>query len=127
MPPGEGYSMGSGQFRVAVMGIAIVVLACAQLSASEDPYIGIESLDPAKGPVSGTVPIKVWFEEDIEFQKVEYFVDGESIGEDTSKPFSLDWDTTKVEDGEHTVQVKGTVDDGKTKESKPVVIEVDNN
>lgn len=118
-----------GQFRVAltVIVVVVVVMTCARLFASEDPWIGIESLDPAKGPVSGTIPIKVWFEEDIEFQKVECFVDGESIGEDTSKPFSLDWDTTETEDGEHTVQVKGTVDDGKVKESKPVVIEVDNN
>lgn len=119
----------SGQRRPAVLLVASVAVcvACALAVASEDPYIGIESLDPAKGPVSGTVEIAVWVEEDVELAKVEYFVDGESIGEDTSKPFSLDWDTKKAGDGEHTVQAKGTRDDGKLKETTPVVIEVDNN
>jgi hypothetical protein len=119
----------SGRRRPVVLLAASVVVcvACALALASEDPWIGIESLDPAKGPVSGTVEITVWVEEDVDFTKVQYFVDGESIGEDTSKPFSLDWDTTKAEDGEHTVQAKGTRDDGKLKETTPVVIEVDNN
>ncbi len=117
--------------HVRLVGAAVVCLAVlvflGSTLASEDPWIGIMSPDPGSGPVDGTVPIDVWVEEDSEFEKVEYFVDGQLIGEDTTKPFSLEWDTTSLEDAEHTIQAKGTIEGGIVKESKPVVIEVDNN
>jgi hypothetical protein len=114
------------RFALAFVVLMVAVAACTHLLACDDPPIGIMSVDPAKGPVSGTITIDVWLEEEVEFEKVEYFVDGESIGENTGKPYKLEWDTSKVKDGEHTLQAKGTVTDGKVRESKPVVVEVDN-
>ena len=111
---------------IVVIGLLVLVAVPRIVSASEDPWIGVMSVGDGTGTVSGVVTIREWVKEDAKFEKVEFFANAESIGTATAAPFSLDWDTAKVEDGEYKVQVKGTLADGKVKESKVVVVTVSN-
>ena len=60
--------------------------------------------NPANGAtVSGTVAVTANASDDIGVTQVEFFVDGGSIGVDTSAPYSASWNTTGYSDGSHTV------------------------
>jgi hypothetical protein len=48
--------------------------------------------------------------------RVEFYVDGAQIGDDSSEPFSLDWDTTAVSDGQVVLKVKAIDSSGQTAE-----------
>ena len=54
---------------------------------------------------------------------VEFFVDGASLGQDLSSPYSISWDTTTVADGPHTLSAAAaTADESAT--SDPVTVTV---
>lgn len=108
------------------VGLLVLLSVCCVVFASEDPWIGVNSVDPSKGPVTGIVDVRTWLSEEADFEQVEFYVDGSSIGVDSSQGFSLKWDTTKLKDGEYNLQVKGTSGSGKVKESQVVVITVKN-
>jgi hypothetical protein len=56
---------------------------------------------------------------------VDYLVDGQILGSATAAPWTLDWDTTGVTDGPHTVQATAHAPGGAT--SSPIVaVTVDN-
>ena len=110
----------------------IAVVACSLLvawhpvTACEDDWIGIDELVGGK-QVSGTLEITTKVKADVEWTKVEFFVDGKSVGPDADgPPFSIMWDTKQYTDGEHKLQAKGTLADGNVKESKVVAVTVDN-
>lgn len=54
---------------------------------------------------------------------VEFLVDGESIGEDTTAPFAVDW-TAPSEEGLYNLTAVATDNDGRTKTSRVVVVQV---
>jgi len=39
-------------------------------------------------------------------QKVEFYIDGSKVGEDTSSPYEYNWNTTTVSNGNHTIMAK---------------------
>ncbi len=45
---------------------------------------------------------------------VEFFVDGESIGTSSEEPFSINWDATGADLGQHAFSIKATKTDGST-------------
>lgn len=91
------------------------------------PPIGIEEeLGKDGASISGRVRIKVRVREDVTLSSVEFFVAEESLGKDTTAPYSLKWDTTTVKDGEHQLKVVGTDKDGEEVKSKVVEVTVDN-
>jgi serine protease len=53
--------------------------------------------------VSGNVNIEVNATDDIGITKIDFYVDSTFIGSDTTKPYSLIWDSTTVGDGLHTI------------------------
>lgn len=84
---------------------------------------------PADGAtVSGIVPINVDATPDI--VRVKLYIDGVYTNQkDTSPPFSIDWDSTTVAEGPHTVEFK-TNDDTDTDEgvfwTAPITVQVQN-
>ncbi len=52
--------------------------------------------------------------------QVEFFVDGSSIGTDTTEPYSFDWRTLKC--GKHTITVKATDNAGNTATTPELVV-----
>jgi len=70
----------------------------------------VDITNPADGSmVSGTtVAVTADASDDNGVEQVEFFVDTVSIGVDTSDPYGVAWDTTKVGDGTHTVTATAT-------------------
>jgi hypothetical protein len=81
---------------------------------------------PADGAeVWGTVTITATATDDGTVSEVEFFVDGTSVGTDTESPFQMNWSSSGVSDGDHTISATATDDDGETG-SDSVVVTVDN-
>jgi alpha-tubulin suppressor-like RCC1 family protein/chitodextrinase len=57
---------------------------------------------------------------------VEFLVDGATVGTASSLPFTMDWDTTALADGPHTLTVRKHANDGGTSLSDPVPVTVAN-
>jgi uncharacterized delta-60 repeat protein len=69
------------------------------------PQVSI--INPKNGQVvSDTVKIQVKATDNVGVTKVEYYIDGKKVGENTKSPYEYNWDTTKYANGNHTIQVK---------------------
>ena len=55
--------------------------------------------------VKGTCTILVTATSDVGIDRVVFYVDGSQIGEDSSEPYSMDWDTSTYFEGAHTIRV----------------------
>lgn len=79
-------------------------------------------------PVTGTVAVTAGAGDDKGVTQVEFFVNGASIGIDTNEAdgWSVQWDSTKVEDGGYTITAKATDTAGQTTTSAGVAVTVDN-
>jgi serine protease AprX len=58
--------------------------------------------------VSGTINITADASDDNGVTQVEFFVDGGSIGVDTTAPYEITWDSTTVVDGNHMITATAT-------------------
>ena len=58
--------------------------------------------------------------------QVEFFLDGASIGVDSTSPYSVSWDTTTVTNGNHTLTATAADVAGNAAPSSPVTANVDN-
>ena len=58
--------------------------------------------------------------------EVRFLVDGTQVGADTTSPYSVDWDTSTVADGDHTVRVDATDAAGNVAQSAEVTVTVRN-
>lgn len=68
-----------------------------------------EWISPTAGAaVSGTVTWSAFASDDVAVARVEFFVGTTKIGEDTSAPYSVEWDTTARDDGTVTLEVVAT-------------------
>jgi hypothetical protein len=57
-------------------------------------------------------------------EKVDFFVDGASVGADTEAPYGTTWDASGYAAGEHTVKATATSAGGETADSEEVVVTV---
>ncbi len=78
--------------------------------------------------VDGSVVLGADAADDVGVTSVAFIVDDATIGTDTdgTDGWSLDWDTTVVGDGSHTVSAKATDTAGMTATSSPVTVTVQN-
>lgn len=58
--------------------------------------------------VTGSVALSAIASDQVGISNVSYSVDGSSIGQVTSSPYTLNWDSTSVADGSHTLTVTAT-------------------
>lgn len=99
-----------------------VAFAC---SDPPGPPIDIDS--PGGGVVlMGTTEVKATIGEDVKFESVEFFANNKSIGKDDEAPYSVKWDTTKVENGQYKLTTVGTPSEGEKVKSKIVTVTVEN-
>jgi len=81
---------------------------------------------PAGGAtVSGTVTVTAQATDDVGVTAVELLIDGESMGSVSTEPYSFEWDTTAVADGQHSL-VSKAYDGSNTGTSATVWVSVDN-
>jgi RHS repeat-associated protein len=77
--------------------------------------------------VAGTVSVKAGALDDGSVSKVEFFLDGGSLGApDTTAPFDVSWNTTSASRGAHNLTAKATDDAGNETTSQAVSVTVAN-
>ena len=77
--------------------------------------------------VSEVVSITCMSSDNEGVEKVELWVNGESTGlTDDSEPYSFDWNTTTLEDGNYTIIVRSYDTSENTTDSEQIVVTVDN-
>ncbi|WP_293758250.1 S8 family serine peptidase [Vallitalea sp.] len=82
---------------------------------------------PANGDdVSGTININADAWDNIAVSKVEFYVDNNKIGEDTTSPYSYEWDTTTVSNASHTLKVKAIDSSNNEGLSNEITVTVNN-
>jgi hypothetical protein len=77
----------------------------------------VNLVSPQNGQVAGTIQMRATASDDRGVARVEFRVDGDLIESDSSSPYIIDWHTSEVTDGPHTVTA--TAIDVKNKQSLP--------
>ena len=86
---------------------------CSGTPTDNPPTVSVTN--PSNGAtVSGSLSVTANASDDNGVTQVEFFVDGSSIGADTTAPYSVTWDTTTYSDGAHTVSTTATDTIGQT-------------
>jgi len=89
-----------------------------------------EITNPPNGTyVRGTVTIEANAEDNANgsgIAKVEFYYENTKIGENADSPYSIDWDTTTVEDGTYSLIAVAVDRAGNSLTSSPVSVTVDN-
>jgi RHS repeat-associated protein len=94
-------------------------------SPSKGP--GVKIASPEAGSlVKGTVTVDAEAGDDRRVEKVEFFVDGVSIGTDTAAPWAVSWDSATATNASHTLTAKATDDVGNTTTSPGLAVTVGN-
>lgn len=90
------------------------------------PVVKVTDPEPDK-TVRGTIRIGATSSDNVGVASVRFFVDGTQVGATESKPpFAIDWDTTAVTKGRHTITAKATDAAGNVGTSDGVDVTVDN-
>src|SRR5262249_57895933 len=77
--------------------------------------------------VSGTVTVSASASDNVGVSSVQFLLDGQSLGAaDTSTPYSVSWDTTKVANGSHTLSATATDAAGNSATAPSISITVSN-
>lgn len=84
--------------------------------------------EPTDGqPVIGSVTVAATSSDDVGVLGVQFLVDGAQIGnEDTSAPYSVQWDTTTVANGSHVLTAVARDVAGNSATSAPITVTVSN-
>ena len=97
------------------------------ITPAPDTAPTVSITNPLNGnPVTGPVFITVNATDDKGVTKVEYFVDGLSIGISTTSPYTTVWDSTKVTNGSHSIRARATDTIGQIGDSAIISVNVQN-
>jgi len=105
-----------------------VVTVAVQNGAPADttpPSVALTA--PAEGAtVSGTTTISADASDNVAVARVDFVVDNKVVGTDTSSPYSVAWDSTKVSDGTVTLRARATDTSNNTTVSAKRSVTVEN-
>ncbi len=114
-------------------GVTILMLMASILCAcNSNDGDGGDSTDPTAtltspgDTVSGTVTLEATASDDMGVTEARFLVDGDLIGSDASAPYSIDWDSSTIADGTHTLRVDAVDAEGNVGQSQGVTVTVDN-
>ena len=89
------------------------------------PPVAVISYPLSGQIVSGTVTFTVLAQDDYGVDGVEFYIDGESVGSDSSDPYDFEWDTTPLEnDSQHTLSAEVTDESGNYTLVQPILVTV---
>jgi len=87
----------------------------------------VQILSPANNSeVWGTIKIKVFAEDNNGIERVELFVDGDTLGEDLTKPYEFTWNTTFFDDSKLVNILAVAYDNGKNFKTSSINVEIQN-
>jgi len=113
-------------------------------AASSDYYVAVDAFDVAGAPpdttppsvaisapvagamVSGTATVRADASDDVAVVGVQFLVDGVPLANDTAVPYAINWDTTTVPDGSHSLTAVARDGAGNTTSSAAVAVTVSN-
>ena len=103
-----------------------VTVSNAAPADTTPPTVSITS--PGSGtPVSGTTTVTASASDNVGVAGVQFFVDNAALGaEDTTAPYSVPWDTTRVANGSHALTAVARDAAGNRATSAPVTVTVSN-
>ncbi len=82
---------------------------------------------PSSGTtVSGSISFEASASDDRGIARVEFYVDSERIGYDTTAPYAVSWDSSNVLDGSHTVRAQAWDVGGNSAYSAPITVQTSN-
>jgi RHS repeat-associated protein len=90
------------------------------------PSVAVVEPVPSAEVHGGAVRITADAGDDRRVDQVEFLVDGQLVGSDTTSPFSLTWDSHTVANGTHSLTARATDDAGNVTTSSAVSVDVKN-
>jgi chitobiase/beta-hexosaminidase-like protein/Big-like domain-containing protein len=110
-----------------------VVLSIADIAAvtppdTTQPIVSITAPQNMATDLKGTVQITATATDNVAVAGVQFTRDGGTLigAEDTSSPYSVNWDTTAVAEGSHTLMAIARDPSGNVKNSGTITVEVNN-
>jgi hypothetical protein len=98
-----------------------VVGSSVRVGVANTPF-AVAALSPGNGTsVKGKVRLSAGVTGGLA-DHVEFVVDGRVVQTERNPPFELDWDTTKVGNGAHTLTLRGTAQDGRVATTNVTVV-----
>ena len=102
-------------------GLAVLAVSVALLSGT------ITFSQSGSTTVEGTIPVSANATDNVGVVGVRFLLDGQPLGqEDLTAPFSINWDTTTVPNGTHTLTAEARDSAGNVGTSPPVLVDVNN-
>ena len=81
----------------------------------------------AATPLSGTVAVSANASDNVGVVGVQFLLDGAALGaEDTTAPYSMNWDTTTAANGNHVLRARARDAAGNSTNSTPLAVTVSN-
>jgi len=118
----KGLSVGMGLVSVG----SVTMDDFALIDASSDttpPTVAVTA--PASGAnVTGTVALGASASDDVAIDHVDFLVDGQKVGSDTSAPYSFTWNSEGVAAGAHSVDARAADSSGNVTTASPVPVTV---
>ena len=117
-----------GRYISLTLFIGLAFWSCEDAEEPDTIPPTVTIITPQNGStVLGVVTVTCISTDDDGVAKVELWVDGVSTGiNDDSEPYSLDWNTTTLEDGSFTITVRSYDNSENTTDSDPITLTVDN-
>jgi len=78
------------------------------------------------GTVNRIVALSATANDNVGVNEVRFFVDGQMVGTDSTSPYTFDWDTSAVSDGEHVLRAEAVDAEGNVGQSVEVTVTVQN-
>jgi len=112
--------------RLWVILTLLIIFSCEDDKDTTPPEVTITA--PSSGStVNEVVNVTCMATDNKEVSKVELWVDGVNTGlTDDTEPYSFQWNTTKYNDGDHTLIVRGYDTSENEGDSPPVTVKIDN-
>src|SRR5207245_1066495 len=92
-------------------------------SDTTPPIVAITSPD-GSAPVSGTITVTANASDNVAVAGVQFFVDGALLDQDTTAPYAVSWDTTRVANGSYTLTARAQDTSGNPATSPPLPVPV---
>jgi hypothetical protein len=115
-------------YRIGPGDPTLSTLSTAALPGTSDqtpPSVTLTS--PTAGTLlGGSVTLRATASDNVAVARVDFLVDGQTVGSATSSPYSVTWNSRLVPDGNHTISARAVDTFGNATTSNPITVSVAN-